>query len=256
MKEIKLDLNGQHQNDENDSPYNNNLVKKEDNQSSSINLQKFKSFKSQQSKRESGRESLNKESPLKFKNNRSNSSLLPIENDELINDNYLQNVLNDNIVNLGSKYKRIVEQDEESNYRSKHSADTFNPEYKKTGHRNRSKDNSFEMKRNLSEDILQVNTTGYMSSLNRLKFKYDHKRNEYKNGLLVKRNEESLEHYRNENQNNSKNGKYRLNKSNSHDKISLNNSLSFKNNSFTKNKSNKSFEKEGNQYNSNSKSKD
>jgi len=71
---------------------------------------------------------------------------------------------------------------------------------------------------------------------------------------LVKRNEESLEHYRKENQNSisKNNSKYKLNKSNSIDKISKDNSLSFKNNSFSKNRSNKSFEKEYNLNNSNS----
>lgn len=68
------------------------------------------------------------ESPLRFRKNRSNSSLQPIK-DEANNDNYIQNTLTDNnIINLGSKYQRIVEQDEDSNYKSKYSADTFNPE--------------------------------------------------------------------------------------------------------------------------------
>jgi len=52
MKDIKLNGN----NEDEDQCENINSDKKIDNQSS-INLQKFKSFKSQQSKRESGRES-------------------------------------------------------------------------------------------------------------------------------------------------------------------------------------------------------
>lgn len=158
MKEIKLDLNGQHYNDETDDSLDVNISNnKKDDQY--INLQKFKSFKSQQSKRETGRDNSDNESPLRFKNNRSNSSLHPI-NDEDLKDNNLQNVLNDNsIVNLGSKYQRIVEQDEESNYKSRQSIVTFNPEYRKTGNR-RSQDNSFELKRQYSEDIIQLNSTG------------------------------------------------------------------------------------------------
>jgi len=52
MKDIKLNGN----NEDEDQCENINSDKKIDNHSS-INLQKFKSFKSQQSKRESGRES-------------------------------------------------------------------------------------------------------------------------------------------------------------------------------------------------------
>jgi len=49
----------------------------------------------------------------------------------------------------------------------------------------------------------------------------------------INKNEESLERYRSEN-----NSRYRLNKSNSVENISINNSLSFKNNSFNQKYSN------------------
>lgn len=96
----------------------------------------------------------NSDSPISFKNKKSNSS-----NEVLLNKSQSD-------IKLGEKYKQLINQ-EDTNYK-KNSFLTFNPDINEKS--SKFKENSLELKRNLSEDNVNFsdNKDHYLNNLNNL----------------------------------------------------------------------------------------